>query len=79
MRPAFQKHLKDAGISTAIHYPQLIPNQRALTEMGNFDVLSSLSMADAIAGNVISIPNHPYMTDDEIDFCIETINKCKLQ
>jgi len=78
-RAAFQKHLNDAGISTTVHYPHLIPHQKAVTSSGNFEVRSSLETAEKIAENVISIPNHPYMTDDEVTFCIETINNWKFQ
>ncbi|MDG5499216.1 DegT/DnrJ/EryC1/StrS family aminotransferase [Marinobacter sp. BGYM27] len=52
--------LKDAGIPTAVHYPIPLNKQPAVE-----DKSSALPIGDAIAQEVVSIPMHPYLTEDE--------------
>ena len=71
-RAAFQQHLDQRGVHSAIHYPTLIPDQRALAGLP-FEVLGSLEKARALASSVVSLPIHPYLTDAEIERVLEAI------
>lgn len=71
-RAAFQQHLEKRGVHTAIHYPTLIPDQRALEGLP-FEVVGSLDRARALASSVVSLPIHPYLTDAEVERVLEAI------
>jgi dTDP-3-amino-3,4,6-trideoxy-alpha-D-glucose transaminase len=72
-RQAFQDHLRDAGVQTAIHYPRLIPDQEALRQTPH-EVAGDLSCAARIAAGEVSLPIHPYLSDDETDRVIAAVN-----
>lgn len=65
-RAAFQAHLQANGVQSAIHYPTLIPDQAALNGVP-FEVLGELTRARQIASSVVSLPIHPYLSDDELE------------
>lgn len=71
-RAAFQQHLDQRGVHTAIHYPTLISDQRALSGV-RFEVLGSLDRARALSSSVVSLPIHPYLTDGEVERVLEAI------
>lgn len=73
-RDAFTNHLLEAGIRTAIHYPHTIPSQKGLGGQSAFDVEGELTRAEAFAAGEVSLPNHPYLRDDEIDAVVSRIN-----
>ncbi|MCG8531191.1 MAG: DegT/DnrJ/EryC1/StrS family aminotransferase, partial [Desulfovibrionales bacterium] len=57
-----QGKLKDTGIPTAVHYPIPLNKQPAVA-----DESVRLSIGDAVAGQVVSLPMHPYMDQVDID------------
>lgn len=57
-RDAVQAKLQEQGIPTAVHYPIPLNKQPAVA-----DSSVSLSIGDAIAEKVMSLPFHPYMTE----------------
>lgn len=59
-RDAVQKHLQAAGVPTAVHYPIPLNRQPAVA-----DAAVKLPVGDMVAGEVMSLPMHPFM-DDEI-------------
>ena len=65
-RDGLQKHLGDAGIATAIHYPVPLHLQPAFKQpklgMGSFPV------AEAAAQNIISLPMYPELKEEVIHF-----------
>lgn len=65
--------LSDANIGNAIYYPKPLHHQTAYVQ--NTDILSSLPVSEALCKEVISIPIHPYMSDNDIDMVVETIKK----
>ena len=72
-RESFQRHLRDAGIDSAIHYPRLIPDQAALRAV-TVEVVGTLACAGELAASEVSLPIHPYLTDAEQDRVIAAIN-----
>ena len=70
-RDQFQKYLKDNGIDTVIHYPISIAKQEAYKN----DNINDLKNAEIIANEELSLPLYYGMSDDEIDYIIEIINK----
>jgi dTDP-3-amino-3,4,6-trideoxy-alpha-D-glucose transaminase len=73
-RASFQAHLEAAGVSSAVHYPRLIPDQAALHAYGKFEVLAPLPRAKHFAEHEVSLPIHPYLTDSEIDAVVDACN-----
>lgn len=61
-RDAVQKHLAQAGVPTAVHYPIPLNRQPAVEDR---DV--SLPIGDVVAKEVMSLPMGPYLTRDDQD------------
>jgi UDP-2-acetamido-2-deoxy-ribo-hexuluronate aminotransferase len=74
-RSAFQHHMKENGIPTAIHYPMPLHLQECFKYLnynhGDFPV------AERIAKEIISLPMNPYLTKEEIKYISECIRKTK--
>jgi UDP-2-acetamido-2-deoxy-ribo-hexuluronate aminotransferase len=60
-RDAAQKRLQAAGIPTAIHYPLPLNQQPAVR-----DASARVPHGDLAAQQVMSLPMHPYLVDDDI-------------
>lgn len=63
--------LNAAGIPTAIHYPIPLNKQPAVK-----DESVRLPIGDEIAQKVISIPMHPYLTENEQEFIVQKLKSC---
>ncbi|WP_443113621.1 DegT/DnrJ/EryC1/StrS family aminotransferase [Herbaspirillum seropedicae] len=61
-----QAKLKELGIPTAVHYPIPLNKQPAVA-----DSHASLHVGDVVAGRVMSLPFHPYMTQDVIEGVVQ--------
>lgn len=74
-RDQFKEYLTEKGIASAIHYPIPLHLQPAFSylNMGK----GSFPNAEELSASVISIPIHPFLTNDEINYIIDTINKWK--
>ncbi len=63
-RDAVQQALKEKGIPTMVYYP------RGMHQQGAFEALpydGQCPVTEKLCGTVLSLPMHPYLTDDEID------------
>jgi dTDP-4-amino-4,6-dideoxygalactose transaminase len=69
-RPELQAHLAARGIDTLIHYPVPIPRQPALADMHPADCPIAARACDEI----LSLPLHPAMADDDIDFIAQAVD-----
>ncbi|MDT8346311.1 MAG: DegT/DnrJ/EryC1/StrS family aminotransferase [Flavobacteriaceae bacterium] len=69
-RERFRKFLLDRGIETAVHYPIPPHQQIALQE---FNTLS-FPISEAIHQQVVSLPMHPKLTEDEVRRVITAVN-----
>jgi dTDP-4-amino-4,6-dideoxygalactose transaminase len=65
-RNELQQALSDRGIETKIHYPIPIHLQEAARELGYRP--GSFPIAELQAGRILSLPIHPYLSPDQIDF-----------
>jgi len=70
-RPKFQKHLDENDIQHGIHYPILIE------EMGMYEASTPNERALDYSKRMVSLPIHPFMTDEEISYLCTTINNYK--
>ena len=71
VRDGLQDYLKSIGIPSMIYYP--LPLQKQEAFYGFARKGSSLQIADKLTQQVLSLPIHTEMTDDEVDYIIETI------
>ncbi|WP_440465025.1 DegT/DnrJ/EryC1/StrS family aminotransferase [Psychrobacter sp. ASPA161_6] len=70
-RDEVQAKLKEQGIPTAVHYPIPLNKQPAVA-----DTNSILTIGDAVAERVMSLPMHPYMKlDEQMKVVKEVINE----
>lgn len=72
-RDAFQAKLREAGIGTAVHYPIPVHRQPFYAHNG-YDRLS-MPLAEAAAAQVLSLPVHPALSDEDLDRVIESVKK----
>ena len=64
-REAVQAHLKEKGIPTAVHYPLPLHRQAALADLGWTD--NDYPVATKASAEVMSLPMHPFMTEEQAD------------
>ncbi|WP_094228669.1 DegT/DnrJ/EryC1/StrS family aminotransferase [Methanolobus psychrotolerans] len=69
-RDGLQEHLNKNGISTGIYYPVPVHRQPCM-EAGD----CSLPVTDACVDRILSLPMHPQLTDEQIDFVAEKIEE----
>lgn len=67
-RDAVLERLRDRGIGVDVYYPT--PTHRSPA----YRTADHLPQSDAAAGECMSLPIHPLLTDDEIDLVIEEFN-----
>jgi len=75
-REAFMSHLDRAGIGSGIHYPTLIPDQPALVG-ARFECRDSLTQARRFAATEVSLPIHPYLSDEQVERVVTACNAYK--
>jgi len=73
-REAFRAHLDARGIASAVHYPILIPDQKALASSRSESVRTPLPRAQRFAETELSLPIHPYLTDRDVERVIDACN-----
>jgi len=71
-RNALQAHLTGLGIATFIHYPVCVHMQEAYAELDKGS--GSYPHAESAAGEVLSLPVFPELTDDEIKIVADSVN-----
>lgn len=72
-RDELEKYLNDNGIGTVKHYPIPMHLQEAYKELGLQQ--GDLPIAEEISDTVLSIPMYYGMTDEEVEYVIEVINR----
>ncbi len=70
-RDELRQHLADKGIATAIHYPVPLHLQPVFQKLGYKE--GTFPVAEKAAREVISLPVFPEMTDEEINYVIDSI------
>ena len=73
-REELQRALQNAGINTLIHYPIPPHLQKAYAAQGFGG--RSLPLAESLAGEVLSLPIGPALSDGQVDQVIAAVNSC---
>jgi dTDP-3-amino-3,4,6-trideoxy-alpha-D-glucose transaminase len=69
-RDALRAHLLAAGVETLIHYPVALPDQPAFRAFAP----APCPVASRAAGELLSLPLYPALTDAQIDHVIDAVN-----
>ena len=72
-RDALGAALGERGIQTGIHYPVPIHLQPAFESLGYR--LGDFPETEALADRILSLPMHPYLTADEVEFVADAIRE----
>jgi len=72
-REAVQAKLKEANVPAVVYYPTPLHMQTAYSKfpIGG----GELAVSEQLAGEVLSLPMHPYMEDDVINYIIESVRE----
>jgi dTDP-4-amino-4,6-dideoxygalactose transaminase len=70
-RDALQEHLTRQGIGTGLHYPLPLHRQKAYAHLGVRE--GSLPVTERAAGEILSLPMFPELTDNQVDRVAEAI------
>jgi dTDP-3-amino-3,4,6-trideoxy-alpha-D-glucose transaminase len=70
---AFRAFLHEKGVMTGEHYPVAIPDQAALAAVPH-ELAFDVSRARRFCASEVSLPIHPYLSDDEIARVIAACN-----
>ena len=72
-RDEFADALRERGVGTGIFYPIPVHHQKPFVELGYGDL--SFPVTDRLTEQVISIPVHPTLTDDEVSTVVAAVNR----
>jgi dTDP-4-amino-4,6-dideoxygalactose transaminase len=73
-RDAVLDILTKKGIGTGVYYPTPIHQQKLYKDLG---YKGKFSVSERLAGEVISLPVHPSVTEEDLDYIISVINGIK--
>jgi perosamine synthetase len=71
-RDDFAERLRERGVGSAIYYPIPVHRQKPFLALGYGD--EALPVTDRLTEQVLSIPVHPSLSDDEVGAVIEAVN-----
>jgi dTDP-4-amino-4,6-dideoxygalactose transaminase len=71
-RDGLMARLGQAGVGTLIHYPIPIHLQKAYADLGV--AKGALPVAESLAGEILSLPMFPQLTDAEVEFVASSVN-----
>jgi dTDP-4-amino-4,6-dideoxygalactose transaminase len=69
-RTKLQAALKEAGVPTMVYYPKPLHLQTAYKD---FNTNAALPVSEDLARRVFSLPMHPYLEDQTIDYIVEQL------
>lgn len=72
-KKSFIKYLHEKGIAATEHYPILITDQPCMKDIDH-EIIGKLTNAKRIVETEVSIPIHPYLTEEEISYIIDEVN-----
>lgn len=72
-KAAFLNYLKENWITPGEHYPIAIPDQPAMARVAYEE--HGCGTARLLCASEVSLPIHPYMTEDEVHHVVETCNR----
>lgn len=71
-RDEVKEKLAAAGVATGIHYPIPLPSLKAYSYLGHKE--NEYPIAHSLSREILSLPIHGSMKDDEVSYVIEKIN-----
>ncbi|MFQ6103267.1 MAG: DegT/DnrJ/EryC1/StrS family aminotransferase [Candidatus Glassbacteria bacterium] len=72
-REKLMEELSQRGITTAVHYPTPIHLQKAFRDLGWRE--GDFPVTERLAGEIVSLPVFPELTDHEVSWVIESVNE----
>jgi dTDP-4-amino-4,6-dideoxygalactose transaminase len=72
-RDAFADRLRERGVGSAIYYPIPVHRQKPFLALGYAD--QRYPVTERLTTEVLSIPVHPSLTDDEVETVIGVVNE----
>jgi dTDP-4-amino-4,6-dideoxygalactose transaminase len=72
-RDRLSTDLARKGVQTGVHYPVPVHRQFSYRDYADFFILP---VTEQVAGEVLSLPMHPWLNDAEIEKVIRTIKSC---
>ncbi len=75
-RESLSQHLASQGIDSAVHYPGLISDQKALSAVA-IDRSAALEQTHRYANAELSLPIHPYLTEEDVSRVVAACNSWK--
>lgn len=76
-RDGLKAHLANAGLDTAIHYPLPVHLQPYFAPLGQG--VGSFVKAESACQSILSLPMHPHLTAEQVDYLAERINEFATQ
>jgi dTDP-4-amino-4,6-dideoxygalactose transaminase len=73
-RDKFAELLKKKGVDCRVYYPQLIPDSPYYKKLGYVNI--KCPEAERACAEVLSIPVHPSLTEDELKYIVESVRSC---
>jgi len=70
-RDSLRNYLRDRGTGTLIHYPVPVHQQPAYA--GRFELYGPLHETEAAAGEILSLPLFPEMTEDQVETVVHQL------
>jgi dTDP-4-amino-4,6-dideoxygalactose transaminase len=72
-RSQLQQHLVNLEIGSGVHYP--IPDHLQKAWQGRYKTTSSLTETEFQSKTILTLPCHPYMSEQDIDRVIRAVNQ----
>ena len=72
-RDGLLQRLQEAGVGSAVHYPIPIHQQPIIQKMGFGE--GSFPVAEAAAEHVLSLPVHPMLGPEDVEYIAATVNR----
>ena len=72
-RDAFVERLRERGVGTGVYYPIPVHRQQPFIDLGYGD--QSFPVSELLSEEVVSIPVHPGLTDEDVDAVIAAVNE----
>lgn len=72
-RELFTQALKDNGVQAAIYYRKPLHLQTVYSELGYKE--GDFGVAEDISNRIFSLPMHPYLSDEKIEYIVDTIKR----
>ncbi|MDI9569369.1 MAG: DegT/DnrJ/EryC1/StrS family aminotransferase [Pseudomonadota bacterium] len=70
-RDALLRYCQEKGVETKIHYPIPLPYQKCCNYLGYKP--GDFPRTERDCRTIITLPAHPYLTDEEVEYTIETL------